>query len=255
LRQVLGAKCRRFAENHDWDLVAKKIDSVLTEIVEKEALVNAKYWSPTRKKLDLSFENSQYSVLDAGSGTGWLSTEHAKRLKRVVAIEAAQDRAEISKSHHTFEVCKANTEVLPLRDGVFDTVVCYDVLEHVPNYSEAIHEFRRVLKSKGMLIIAVPNAKGSYTLLHDRLMYFRKKALKTDLRLDHINHFEHATLLSQLNSQGFAACSTTNIEFLSPIFYVFRRSKIVSILSELDTRLARKLPSSVVSEWVIKCQK
>jgi glycosyltransferase involved in cell wall biosynthesis len=256
LRIALGEKCRKFAESHDWDLVAKRIDNVLKKAVEREAAADVQRWPPTRKKLELSLENSNENMmLDVGSGTGLLSCEHAKRSKWVVAVDVAQDRAEISRAYHSFEVCKADAKSLPLKDCVFDTIVCYDVLEHVPNYSQALREFKRVLKPNGKLKLAIPNVQGSYTLLHDRLMYFRKKTLKHDSRLDHVNFFDLETIFSMLHSLGFRSCNSTNVEFLSPLFYVLRHSRVFTILSELDTRFAKRLPPKIVSEWVIRCHR
>lgn len=47
---------------------------------------------------------------------------------------------------------------LPFRDGVFDTVIALEVLEHLPldELSRAVAEIRRVLRCGGRLLISVP---------------------------------------------------------------------------------------------------
>ena len=40
----------------------------------------------------------------------------------------------------------------------FDCVLSFDVLEHVPDYSRALAEFRRVLRNRGKLLLSVPFA-------------------------------------------------------------------------------------------------
>jgi len=46
---------------------------------------------------------------------------------------------------------------LPFEDGLFDKVVCSEVLEHVPDDSAAVSEFIRVLKPGGILAVSVPS--------------------------------------------------------------------------------------------------
>ncbi len=45
---------------------------------------------------------------------------------------------------------------LSFKDHSMDHVLCLEVLEHVPNYPQALEEFARVLKPGGHLIITVP---------------------------------------------------------------------------------------------------
>lgn len=45
---------------------------------------------------------------------------------------------------------------LPFQDSVFDSVVCTEVLEHVPDPLLALKEMRRVLKPGGTLLLTVP---------------------------------------------------------------------------------------------------
>jgi ubiquinone/menaquinone biosynthesis C-methylase UbiE/uncharacterized protein YbaR (Trm112 family) len=47
---------------------------------------------------------------------------------------------------------------LPLRDNSVDFLFCTETLEHLPDPDEAIHEFLRVLKPGGCLMIQSPNA-------------------------------------------------------------------------------------------------
>lgn len=50
----------------------------------------------------------------------------------------------------------ADAERIPLRNGMFSTIHCKDVLEHLPNPFNAIREERRVLVEKGVAFIIIP---------------------------------------------------------------------------------------------------
>lgn len=59
---------------------------------------------------------------------------------------------------------------LPVKNGVFDTVFCTQVLEHVPEPQKAIDEIYRVLKDGGHAIITIPHLAYLHNEPHD---YFR----------------------------------------------------------------------------------
>ena len=45
---------------------------------------------------------------------------------------------------------------MPFQDGSYDSVICSEVLEHVPAPEESIKELIRVLKPGGVLALSVP---------------------------------------------------------------------------------------------------
>jgi SAM-dependent methyltransferase len=49
---------------------------------------------------------------------------------------------------------------LPFRDGTFDTVLCNEVLEHVPEPSRLMAEAERVLRPGGYLLLTTPQTWG-----------------------------------------------------------------------------------------------
>jgi len=51
---------------------------------------------------------------------------------------------------------------IPLPDGSFDVVLCTEVLEHVPEPVQALHEMHRLLKTGGMLILTAPLGSGQH---------------------------------------------------------------------------------------------
>ena len=53
-------------------------------------------------------------------------------------------------------VLEGDVEHLPFADGQFGTVLCTEVIEHIPDPARALAEFRRVLKPGGVLIGSVP---------------------------------------------------------------------------------------------------
>jgi SAM-dependent methyltransferase len=52
---------------------------------------------------------------------------------------------------------RADARRLPFRDGAFDALYCYHVLEHVPGPEMAVQEASRVLAPRGMALFGTPN--------------------------------------------------------------------------------------------------
>lgn len=71
------------------------------------------------------------------------------------------------------------TPVMPVRneditrltfdDGSFEIILCFDVLEHVPDYRAALREFHRVLCRGGQLVLSVPFSYAEDTLVRARI--------------------------------------------------------------------------------------
>src|SRR5438309_1650033 len=54
------------------------------------------------------------------------------------------------------EIVEGDIEAMPFEDGSFATVICTEVLEHVPDPLMALAEIQRVLRPGGTLIGSVP---------------------------------------------------------------------------------------------------
>ncbi len=59
---------------------------------------------------------------------------------------------------------------IPWQENTFDSILCMQVLEHVPEPQKAVIEFHRCLKPGGVLILSVPHLAYLHNEPHD---YFR----------------------------------------------------------------------------------
>jgi SAM-dependent methyltransferase len=60
---------------------------------------------------------------------------------------------------------------LPFRDDSFDTVVCFEVLEHVKDGAQLTSELARVVRPGGTVILTVPFLWGEHCQPHDYARY------------------------------------------------------------------------------------
>ncbi len=95
-------------------------------------------------------------VLENGCGVG-MYLEHLARLGgRVTGLEydfeRAGEAARLSPS-----VINAAGEGLPFASGTFDFILSHEVIEHVRDDRQAIHEMVRVLKPHGRIALFCPN--------------------------------------------------------------------------------------------------
>jgi len=67
----------------------------------------------------------------------------------------------------------ADALALPFADGSFDSVLCSEVLEHVPEPGQLFAEAARVLKPGGMMILSTPQTWGVHEPPHDYYRFTR----------------------------------------------------------------------------------
>lgn len=94
---------------------------------------------------ELGQEAGRFRILDIGCGHGAWKTSLSRYSDEYVGVDV---RAGPNVS------IVAHAESLPVADCSFDSVICIMVLEHVRDYRKAIAEMHRVLKPKGLLVLA-----------------------------------------------------------------------------------------------------
>lgn len=98
-------------------------------------------------------------VLDMGSGPGTITAGLARRVGRVIGLDASEEMVDAGRSlvkdqgidNATFRLGSAYD--LPWRDGYFDVVYAHQLLQHLAEPVRALREARRVLKTGGLLAV------------------------------------------------------------------------------------------------------
>jgi SAM-dependent methyltransferase len=94
-------------------------------------------------------------VLDAGCGTGYGAEDLARAGARVVAVDLAAAWPAANGQGPVY--CRASVDAMPFRDGSFDLVAAFEVIEHLRNWRAFLREARRVLAPQGLLLVSTPN--------------------------------------------------------------------------------------------------
>jgi ubiquinone/menaquinone biosynthesis C-methylase UbiE len=101
-------------------------------------------------------------MLDAGCGTG-LNLQALPAGSTGLDLNPRNLALVRQRLPHQTAV-EGDLEAMPFADGSFSTVICTEVLEHVPYPGLALREIRRVLKPGGVLIGSVPARSAIWRL-------------------------------------------------------------------------------------------
>ena len=94
-------------------------------------------------------------VLVVGCGDG---TEAAHIATETGALVVGLDLdVDASKRRPGIHMLRADARALPFRDGTFDALYCYHVLEHVPGPGRAVAEAHRMVAAPGFAFFGTPN--------------------------------------------------------------------------------------------------
>lgn len=162
-------------------------------------------------------------VLDIGSADGpsvdWM-TKVAARVPVDIDIESLAPGG----------VC-ASALQLPFRSGSFDVAAAFDVLEHCDPESQALDEFRRVLRPGGQLFLAVPAYQWAWT--------------RFDVDAGHFRRYTRRRLTAAVERAGFGVDRCTHI--FAGTFPAFAAERLVRKLRpggpEPDTSLPEVSPA------------
>ena len=136
----------RDVETYDWVDVADNIRGLEAFFHRNRARVV--------RRLTARYATPGEPILDAGCGTG-LNLRHLPAGSTGIDINPRNIEL-LRKRLPGYTLVEGDIEAMPFADGSFGTVLCTEVLEHVPDPAAAIREFRRVLRPGGVLIGSVP---------------------------------------------------------------------------------------------------
>lgn len=157
-------------------MLQKHIDTLHSEVpgnyydyyIEHNLL--QRYWHKKRfeemKKLLSSIKAN--NILDVGCHGGRFTSEYARYFPnaKIFGIDISAKAIEYAKRKYPqIHFRCGNAENLPYPEGIFDLVVCLEVLEHIENPEMVLHEMKSVLKKKGKLVVLVPTENLLFQLI------------------------------------------------------------------------------------------
>jgi SAM-dependent methyltransferase len=108
-------------------------------------------------------------VIDLGCGTAPYKEDILPRASQYVGLDWPQSW----HGNMNVDVCASLTRELPFRDGCTDTVVSFQVMEHLPEPVLFLGECYRLLKNGGRLLLTVPLMWQIHEAPHDYYRYTR----------------------------------------------------------------------------------
>lgn len=100
-------------------------------------------------------------VVDCGCGEGYGTALLAETAALAIGLDRDPEAVAYAaqKYHHTERATHVagSAGLLPFRDGSIDVVVCFQVLEHLPDPLAFLREVHRVLTPGGVFLLTTPN--------------------------------------------------------------------------------------------------
>jgi 2-polyprenyl-3-methyl-5-hydroxy-6-metoxy-1,4-benzoquinol methylase len=152
-------------------------------------------------------------VLDVGCAEGsGADALRARGATHIAGIELDEAFAAEARKRYDEVVCGAVPGDLAWPEESFDTVLAYDVLEHLYDPWSAARRLARLLKPGGQLHLSIPNARSKKVwlplVLHGRFRY------EPDGLMDvtHIRFFGRRDAIEMLEAAGLEVVSWTHPE-------------------------------------------
>ena len=104
-------------------------------------------------------KRSKGTLLDYGTGTGYFADAMTQKKWIVKAIEKSPQARVFAKERFGLSV-DDETKLPSYPTNTFDVVTLWHVMEHLEHLNEMWETLHRILKDKGVLIVAVPNPES-----------------------------------------------------------------------------------------------
>jgi SAM-dependent methyltransferase len=142
-------------------------------------------------------------VLDAGAGSGTFTDRLADE-HEVVALEPEPAFAEALRARYdgrqNVTVVEGDATELDSTSNCFDSVVCFNLLEHVADHESILARFRSVLVPGGSLLLVVPAHPALFGSM--------------DRTVGHVRRYTRAQVDGVLRNAGFVPAE---VRYVNPI--------------------------------------
>lgn len=154
-----------------------------------------RYWQRTRHKVIMQFVRGRSRMLDIGCG----SSRIILGLPDAVALDIQLKKLRRIQRVHA-RVVQGTITSLPFADASFETLICSQVIEHVPRELVDFAEMNRVLTMGGTLAVGTPDyATVTWPLLERIYGIVHPDGYVHE----HVNHYTAASLARELTENGF----------------------------------------------------
>lgn len=150
-----------------WDQVYQDLDLSYSEEANSQGKLFELIKIDFLKKL---LPKSPAKILEVGCGTAFVSLYFKKRGYDTTCVDINQSILDIAETNfkkegHSGKFILGDAEKLPFKDGQFDMVTSFGLLEHFEDPSKAISEMVRILKPGGLFFAdIVPNRFSCQTI-------------------------------------------------------------------------------------------
>jgi ubiquinone/menaquinone biosynthesis C-methylase UbiE len=202
--------------------------------------------------------NPEATVLDCGSGSGFLLTALRPKFPRVFGLDISLEMLKASReSGGGTGLLASRAQEMALKESAFDLVICKGSLHHLEEPKQALQEIHRILKPEGSLILSEPcrdNAAwrglgGAATLLSPRFgrghRPFRSRELKNLLEAGGFRILEER----RFGLAGFALCAMA--QHFPLMEFIPGSGPLAAFLVRLDEALADRPPARALAWHII----
>lgn len=170
------------------------------------------------------------TVMEIGCGEGYGYSLLKEKVDHYVGI----DKKDVNSSSWTsgsadFFRMKV-PELTNIPSNIFDYVIAFQVIEHIPDDNFFVKEISRVLKKGGCLLLTTPNKTASFTRNPWHVREYEPHQLADRLKL----------YFSEVNLQGLNSSDNLNK------YLVQHKSQVDKILKWDIFKLEKKLPASLL---------
>ncbi len=127
------------------------------------------YFGQSRPELVAHLPQRLGRLLDVGCGAGRVGASLRERATFLAGVELDPQAAAAAAAVYDQVVAARAEEALPQLRGPFDTVLAYDVLEHLPDPGSLLRGLHAVSAPDALLHVSVPNARH-WSLVRDLVL-------------------------------------------------------------------------------------
>lgn len=206
------------------------IPESLTEIYAKDYFVGATHGSGyvdyerDKKAMSATFEvyldkieqqmSTRGKLLDVGAATGIFLEASSRRNWQVSGVEIS-DYAAAKARQKNLNVHTGTLESVQFKEGPFDVITMWDVLEHFPNPEVTLKLAHGLLKSGGLIVLNTPNAGSFFAKLMGKYWHLIVPP-------EHLSYFNINNLTKLLNKIGFEVYQVTCLGKKFTIQYILK---------------------------------